>query len=132
MPSRGGALKACPSPQGLLGFDAAARAQARREALAYFSAGRARDLAVSDRSWWSSVGAPEPGRQRFEVVGAGPATQSGYAIIVRYSCGARLLERSLVVVLAPRQPPGVPHCEACRENFFLVDRRGRPLIYFIY
>jgi hypothetical protein len=51
---------------------------------------------------------------------------------VSYSCGGRLIRRSLVVALAPAQPAGEPHCEACVENFFLVDRRGRALIYFIY
>lgn len=130
--SHGGALKACPSQAGLERFGADARARARKEALGYSSAGRARDLANSDRAWQPSVGSSAPSGQAMMLDGAGPAARSGYAIIVRHSCGARLLKRSYVVAVGPAQAPGTPHCVACISHFFLLDRRGRALIYFIY
>jgi hypothetical protein len=33
---------------------------------------------------------------------------------------------------APRQARGEHPCDACRTAFFLVDRRGHALIYFVY
>lgn len=135
-PSRGGALQACPSPAGLEAFDAPARRQARREVLAYNRAALAGALADSDRAWqprvravWRS-GAPRGEAQVVRAVVA--AARSPYRVIVSYSCGGRLIRRSLVVALAPVQPAGQPRCEACVENFFLVDRRGHALIYFVY
>ncbi len=137
LPSRGGALQACPSAVGLQGFDKRSRAQARREALAYNGAGLATALADSDRAWQPTLRAQRRsrGQRRREaqlVRGVAAATASPYGVIVGHSCGRRLLERSLVVALAPAQASGEPPCEACVEHFFLVDRRGRALIYFIY
>jgi hypothetical protein len=136
LPSRGGALQACPSPAGLEAFDAPARRQARRETLAYSRAPLASALANSDRAWQPRVTAlwrSGAARREAQVVRAvAAAGRSPYRVIVSYSCGRRLIRRSLVVALAPVQPAGEPHCEACVESFFLVDRRGRALIYFVY
>lgn len=79
------------------------------------------------------MGAPrQRGAGAQAVYGAGPATQSGYAIIVSRSCGESLVKRSFAVAVGPVQPPGKPDCQACITSFFLVDRRGHALIYFVW
>ncbi len=71
-----------------------------------------------------------PGAQvENEVVdGAERLAKSGYATIVRFSCGQALVARSLQVTVGPRNA----RCEACRSQLWFVDRRGHALLYFAY
>jgi len=62
------------------------------------------------------------------ALGSEPASRSGYAIIVRYSCGEPLVAKSLLVTIGQRNA----RCDACRSQVFFIDRRGRALIYFVY
>ena len=139
LPSRGGALGACPSPSGLRRPDALVEAQARVAAILYGRVSLATDIANSDRAWrpqvramWSyDSGKPLAAETRV-VRSETPAGASGYRIIVRRSCGAPLIRRSIVVTVAPATPVGQSPCEACAEHVFFLDRRGRALIYFVY
>ena len=128
------AFRYCPSPSGLEQFTRSARASARRDALDYLRVSLAVDLSHSERSWvaetrafWKDITHPAASPQTVYATDA--AKDSGYAVIVRHACGASLLRRSLAVTLAPVLPAG---CQACRTTYFLVDRRARPLIYFVY
>jgi hypothetical protein len=132
--SRGGALAACPNPAGLQSFTTSATATAKRSASRYLRVSEVADLHGSDRAWWPLVRQswrsrkPGKGPGAEAALGSEPASRSGYAVIVRYSCGQPLVARSLLVTI------GAPNarCVACRSQVFFIDRRGRVLIYFVY
>jgi len=132
--SRGGALAACPNPAGLTSFTTSATAAARRTASRYLRVSEAADLRASDRAWWPLVRQswrsrkPGKGAGAEAALGSEPASRSGYAVIVRFSCGQSLIAKSLLVTV------GAPNarCVACRSQVFFIDRRGRALIYFVY
>jgi hypothetical protein len=129
------AFRYCPDPQGLESFTSAQRASMRTDALQFLHVSLALDLSHSERSWRSETRALWRGVKHLSsaaalvAVGAGsPATQSGYALIVRHACGGSLVSRSATVTTAPAKGG----CEACRTTYFFVDRRAKPLIYFVY
>jgi hypothetical protein len=132
--SRGGALTACPNPAGLHSFTASATIAAGRNARRYGAVSEATDLGNSDRASWPQVRhqwrtkKPAKGAENLAVLGSQPASRSGYAVIVRYSCGQSLVAKSLLVTIGDRNA----RCVACRSQFFVVNRRGRALIYFVY
>lgn len=129
---RSAAIKFCPNPEGLEPFTKAIEASARRTVEDYGRASLATKLANSDRSWQPEIRATGSNRTsppHEEVVGSQSGTRSPYSIIVSYACGAGLVRKSLEVVTAPsRNAP----CNACRTGFWIIDRRGRALIYFVY
>jgi hypothetical protein len=125
--SRGGALTACPNPQGLQAVTAAAVTAAVKSATRFSPSSRAFDLRGSDRAWWPLIRrVPEPVNE--VVDGSEPLTRSGYSVIVRFSCGSSLVSKSLEVTVGPRSA----RCDACRSQLFFVDRRGHALLYYVY
>jgi hypothetical protein len=134
--SQGGALTACPNPTGLRAFSRAAKEEANRIALSYGHVSLSADLAHADPSWWDDVrsewvsSSPAAGK-RATVLASAPAARNAYGTIVRRSCGLRLIHRSWTVVAGPPQKGSGPHCNACNGTFFLVNRLGHPLVYFV-
>jgi hypothetical protein len=135
--SHGGALTACPNPAGLEPFDTKTASLAVRIASSYDRTSLANDLRQSDRSWWPQVRemwrSPKSanGVVSQAVYRSGPAEKSAYSVIVRFSCGANLIAESLTVGMGPHQTRSM-HCSACVSTLFFVNRRGRPLIYYLY
>jgi hypothetical protein len=133
--SRGGALAACPSPAGAERFTAAARTAAITIASRYDRVGEATDVRNADRAWWPNVrhmwrsGGPGRGVSYQVVSGARIGPELAYSTVIAYSCGRRLASDSLSVYLGPRQRHG---CDACVSSLFFIDRRGHPLIYYLY
>lgn len=139
--SRGGALRLCPSLVGLQGFTRIAVKTARAEVMRFGRVSRSDDLAASDLAWAPAVRAAwdrrghEPGRGPQFVLGPAAATPVGkqsYGIIVRRSCGSKILSHTLEFTTVPGHPDRPATCDACRTTFFVIDRRDHPLIYFIY
>lgn len=133
----GHAVALCPNPSGLEAFAPSARQRAAREAGAYGRRSLAADLANTDRAWWPHVRAlwnTQTARKQSNdvVLGSEPATRSGFAVFLRPACGAATLRRTLMVTLGPSQAGPGPHCDACNAHLFYVERRGRPLLWFIY
>lgn len=125
--SRGGALAACPNPAGLQPVTGAARTAALQSATRYSSSSRSFDLRGSDRAWWPQLRqVPNPVNE--VVDGSEPLSRSGYAVIVRFSCGGSLVLQSLEVTVGPRHA----RCAACRSQFLFVNRRGHALLYYVY
>ena len=131
----GGALAACPNPGGLERFDGRSTALAVRIASHYDRTSETVDLRNSDRAWWPQVrrmwhtGKPGRGVSYQVVEGTSLGSIISHAIVVRYSCGQKLPADSLSVYIGPRVRHG---CAACVASLFFVDRRGRPLIYYLY
>jgi hypothetical protein len=134
----GHALALCPSPVGLEPFTSKATTLALQAAASYDRRNVETDLRNSDRAWWSHVRrmwrTGRPGKEVVNrvVLGSEPAAKSGFAVFVRPACGAPNLRRSLMVTVGPSQAGPGPHCSACNSNLFFIERRGRPLIYFLY
>ena len=139
--SRGGALRLCPSLVGLQRFSKSAVKTARAEVMRFGRVSRSDDLAASDLAWqpevranWDSRG-HKPGHGPQFVLGPMPATPVGaesYGIIVRYSCGSKILSHTLEFTVVPGHLSHPPTCDACRATFFVLDRSGQPLIYYIH
>lgn len=136
--SRGGALTACPSLRGLQAFSHRAVRKARREVSRFARVSLSYDIAVSDPAWQSNVRAAW--KQKGELPGLGPEFVLGpfreipYSGIVKYSCGRAILSHTVTLRTVPGRdhksdPPG---CVACRTTYFLLNRHGHPLIYFVY
>lgn len=139
--SRGGALRLCPNLGGLDRFSKSAVTTARAEVLRFGQVSEADDLAASDPAWQPQVRADwkmrghKSGRGAQFVLGpvsATPVAKESYAIIVRYSCGSKILAHTLEFTTVPGRPSKPASCAACRTTFFVLDREGHPLIYFIY
>jgi hypothetical protein len=73
-------------------------------------------------------GKPAKGAENQVVDGSEPLAKSGYAVIVRSSCGQSLVSRSLQVTIGPRDM----RCDACRTQLFFLDRHGHALVYYVY
>ncbi len=134
-----GALEYCPNREGRARFTRAARTSARAVVEDYGRISLAHDLADTDRSWqaevramWVGKAASRAPQSTTRVVDVTAASANAYSVIVRYACGGALVRHSLTVTSAPKQTPREPLCQACRTTFFLIDRRGRALIYFVY
>jgi hypothetical protein len=135
--SRGGALTACPSPRGVQGFSHSAVQKARREVSRFGRVSLSYDLAAADAAWqpnvraaWKHRGLPGHGPE-FVL---GPSRGIPYSAIVKYSCGQAIVSHTITLTTVPGRhdqsnPPG---CVACRTTYFLLDRSGHPLIYFVY
>lgn len=139
--SRGGALRLCPNLRGLERFSDSAVKTAKAEVLQYGRVSMSDDLAASDPAWQPEVRSNwdrphhKPGHGPQFVLGPIPATPVGresYGIIVRYSCGSKILAHTHEFTVVPGHRRHPPTCDACRTTFFMIDRRGHPLIYFIY
>lgn len=140
-PSKGGALRLCPSLVGLQRFSTTAVKAAKAEVMRFGRVSRSDDLAASDLAWRPEVRAAwgkrghKPGRGPQFVLGPAAATPPGkdsYGIIVRRSCGSKILAHTLEFTAVPGRPSHPATCDACRTTFFVIDRRDHPLIYFIY
>jgi hypothetical protein len=134
-----GGLSSCPDAAGLQPFGASSEGAARREALRYGRVSLAADLAESDRSWQATVRARwahshgRPPSEAGEVVRrVSGASHNPYRAIVRRACGSRLLAKSLTVTVGPRAEAGKAPCSACARTIFMLDRRGRALIYYVH
>ena len=79
------------------------------------------------RALWRP-GKPEQGAADQVVDGSSLGSNIAYRGVVRHSCGSALVTKSLTVYLAPRQRHG---CDACVASVFVIDRRGRALIYWL-
>ena len=129
-----GAVSACPNPEGLHPFTPPVTSAAVASASRYDRVSEAVDLRASDRAWWPQVrtmwrtGRPGKGVENQVADGSEPLDRSGYAVIVRFSCGQSLVSRSLQVTIGPRHM----RCAACRSQLFFVDRRGHALLYYVY
>jgi len=142
--SKGGALSSCPSLIGLAGFSDAAVKTARTEVLRYGLVSRAEDLADSDLSWQPKVRV-EWGGSRQKVIlppsetrefllqrtPAEPRPHSYSSTVVKRSCGTKILSHTVTLTTAPGTRNHPLPCTECRATYFLVDRYGHPLIYFI-
>jgi hypothetical protein len=133
----GHAVTLCPNPSGLQLFTSVGLQRATGEADAYGRRSLAADLANADRAWWPHVRALWKTRTARKhstdvVVGSEPAARSGFAVFLRPACGAATLKRTLMVTVGPSQAGPGPHCDACNAHFFYVERRDRPLLWFIY
>lgn len=134
----GHALALCPSRRGLEPFGPTATTLALQAAGSYDRRNLETDLRNSDRAWWPDVrqmwhtGHPEGGLSNSVVLGSEPTARSGFAVFMGPACGAFTLNRSLMVTVGPSHAGPGPHCAACNSHLFFVDRRGRPLIYFLY
>jgi hypothetical protein len=135
-PVASGALATCPNPAGLRRFTARDRRATARLVVSYGRESRTHDLRDSDPSWWPNVLSlwkkPVHARQQDVVLSVAVARSSAYRIIVRHSCGRRLLGLSAAVTAGPTPPTHQPQCEACKYTVFMVNRFGHPLIYFVY
>jgi len=106
----------------------------------YGRVSRADDLAASDLSWqpsvrmmWRTTTHQVKGKRVGEfVLGPTPARRNSYSVIVKRSCGSKILAHSVTFTTVPGTKSHPMSCEACRGTFFLIDRRGHPLIYFAY
>jgi hypothetical protein len=133
----GGALAACPNPAGLERFNGTSTKLAVKIAESYDLISRSVDLDHSDRAWWPQVRKmwrsrkPGKGVVTQEVYGSGPAVKNPYSVIVRFSCGAKLVAKSLAVGAGPHQTHP-PYCGDCISTLFFVSRRGRALIYYAH
>ena len=131
------ALALCPNHRGLEPFTREATELALRAAAVYGHRNLETDLQNSDRAWWPDVrqlwrtAHPRSGVGSGVVLGSEPTMQSGYALFMGPACGSLTVQRSLVVTIGPSLA-GHSHCDACRSHLFFIDRRGRPLIYFLY
>lgn len=139
--SRGGAVRLCPSPAGLERFSGSAIRTAKAEVMRYGRVSKAEDLTASDPAWQPSARAMwdrrgfEPGHGPQFVLGpiaATPVAKQSYGVIVRHSCGSKILLRTLEFTSVPGHRSHPPTCNACRTTFFVIDRVGHPLIYFVY
>jgi hypothetical protein len=134
----GHALALCPNPDGLKAFTSKATTLALQAAASYDRRNVETDLRNSDRAWWPQVrriwrtGRPGKGVVNRVVLGSERAAKSGFAVFLRPACGTPNLMRSLIVTVGPTQAGQRPHCSACNAHLFFIDRRGRPLIYFLY
>ena len=123
-----------PNPDGLRAFTPLVTSAAIASAGRYDRVSEAVDLRASDRAWWAAVqalwhtGRPAKGAEDQVVDGAEALGRSGYAVIVRASCGNALVARSLQVTIGPRHT----RCAACRSQLFFVNRRGHALLYYVY
>ena len=135
VPSRGGALIACPNPSGLEPFNSATKTRAVKIARTYGRISLTADLKHSDRAWWPEVRkmwrsrVPGKGVVTQESHSSEPAPNSAYSVIVRFSCGAKLVAKSLAVSIGPHQTHP-PYSGDCISTLFFVNRRSRPLIYY--
>jgi len=133
----GHGVELCPNPNGLQVFTSVVRQRAVLAASAYGRRSLAVDLANTDRAWWQHVRALWKTRTAQKhstdvVVGSEPAALSGFAVFLRPACGAATLDRTLMVTVGPSQAGSGPHCDACNAHFFYLERRGRPMLWFIY
>ena len=132
------ALALCPNHQGLKPFTSDATKLALQAAASYDRRNLETDLHNSDRAWWPDVrriwrtGHPGSGLSNSVVLGLEPTVHSGFARFISPACGTLTLNRSLTVTIGPSQAGPGPHCNACNSHVFFIDRRGRPLIYFLY
>ena len=62
---------------------------------------------------------------------AEPGLRSSSGVMVKRSCGAKILSHTVTLTTAPGTRNHPLPCDACRATFFLIDRYGHPLIYFI-
>ncbi|MFZ0250038.1 MAG: hypothetical protein WAL61_08835 [Acidimicrobiales bacterium] len=116
------ALASCPSAVGLLPFTSSAKAEAR-QLLGGWDTDFSYDLHASDRAWWAGLlASPIGGRQDVGV--ATPASGTLYAPAIAASCGQRLVDDSISVLMAPSV------YSAAVEHLYLLDRAGTPLVYF--
>ncbi len=120
-------------------FGARARTAARADSLRYGRVSLSVDLAASDRAWqptvramWQGKAPGQAGEGGVVVRRVSGASENPYRVIVRRSCGGALVSRSLAVTVGPRPAPGQRECSACAETAFLIDRRGRALIYYVH
>lgn len=139
--SRGGALHLCPTLVGLERFSKSAVKTARAEVMRFGRVSESDDLAASDPSWQPEVRANwnspdhKAGHGPQFVLGPVPATpvaKESYGIIVRHSCGSKILSHTLEFTTVPGHRSYPPDCDACRTTFFTIDRADHPLIYYIY
>ena len=138
VPGRPGAVARCPAPTHLrpaadVHADAAVRL-ARR----FHTQSLEADLHRADRAYWPSLLAawrqdPQPYQPGGPVLLAGrlpqlhglgvPSALKGW---VRTSCGAAVARASFIVVTGPRRGP------ALQGAWVMVNRLGKPLLYFVY
>jgi hypothetical protein len=134
----GHALALCPNRQGLDPFTSPAVRLALRAAASYGRQNLDTDLRNSDRAWWPQVrrmwrtGRPGTGLSNHVVLGSESTAQSAFAVFMGPACGSTTLRKSLMVTVGPSQAGSAPHCSACNSHLFFINRRGRPLIYFLY
>jgi hypothetical protein len=125
-PSRGAALASCPSDTGLERFTPIAIANARKIARSYLSSQFASDIAVTDRSWWTSdfnqyAGGDVGGRHT--VTGERPTLQSPIASGLAQACGPELVRDSIAVTI------GKSAYSDFAGTLYFLDRNDHPLVY---
>jgi hypothetical protein len=130
-----GALAACPNPAGLERFSATSRSLAVQIAAGFGRTRLAADLRHSDRAWWPAVhrawrtGRPDQGMPSEAVRGTALGADMFQSDVARNSCGSGLVADSLDVVIGPRNLRG---SNDLTTNLVFVNRRGRPLVYWIH
>jgi hypothetical protein len=124
--SQGRALSSCPSNSGLERFTSGAVAQARRIAKNYLSSQFASDIAVTDRSWWTSDFNRMAGGGGFgthTITRETPTSRSANATNINNACGAELVNDSLAITV------GASGYSDFAGTIYLLDRRGHPLVF---
>lgn len=118
----------CPSPAGLVSFDAAARTAAIRTAQVVDIAPFDRGLQLTDPSWWAGYytnhidGRYDWGRHHVYTVG--PASADPYSAPLVRRCGAALVHDSVAIVVGH----GVYSDQV--SHMYFLDRDGRALLYW--
>ncbi len=125
-PSRGSAVSSCPSDRGLEPFNTAAVTQARKIARTYLTGQFASDIAVTDRSWWTSAfdkvaGGDIAGRNT--ITGEAPGSKSPIAHSLAQACGQKLVNDTITVTI------GQTPYSNFTGTLYLLDRHGHPLVY---
>jgi hypothetical protein len=124
--SHGPALGSCPSDQGLEPFTPVIAGQARRIAKTYLSTQFASDIAVTDRSWWTSdfnqyadgdIGG------NHAVTGERPASNSPAGADLTQACGSKLVDDSIAVAV------GSSEGSDFTGTLYFLDRDGHALVY---
>jgi hypothetical protein len=132
------ALALCPNHRGLEPFTSNAMKLALRMAARYDRRNLETDLHNSDRAWWPDVRrmwrTRRPGSdiRNGIVLGSEPTARIGFDVFMGPACATTTLKKSFTVTIGPNQTGAGMHRNACNSHLFFIDRRGRPLIYFLY
>jgi hypothetical protein len=105
--------------------------------LRHLSGHVAHDRRYADRAYWPEL--PEEkgralgrGPRHSQSVRVSPASRSGYAGLVRNNCGARIVRRSVRVQVAPPDVKLHRLSGALTGEYWLIQRRGRWMVWFTY
>jgi hypothetical protein len=125
--SSGAGLSTCPNPQGIEPFNASARDRLGSLIATLHQSDLLSGLTVTDPSWWSGLFTslevftlPLPSNTSNTSIAA--ASTDSLSRLIAANCGEQLVSDSLVVTYVIG---GV----SIKDEYFVLDRNGRPLLY---